>query len=68
MNYTVQFVQPVELVHVIHTAQRKRDKGSNPGKRKTQGSEDLQENVLLHHAGGCSAATSHPQGGHDGEL
>lgn len=55
------------LVSVLRAAQGNRDEGSDPGKWETQGPEDLQENVLLHHAGRHAAATPHCQGGHDGE-
>lgn len=53
---------------VLSAVQGNRDEGSNSGKWETQGPEDIQENVLLHHAGGHAAATSHCTRGHDGEL
>lgn len=48
-------------------AQGNRDEGSDPGQRSTSGPEDVQENVLLHHAGGHAAATPDSERGHDGE-
>lgn len=42
--------------------------GDHPGERSAEGSEDLQEDVLLHHAARHAAAASHCEGGHDGEA
>lgn len=55
-------------VFVFLAAQGNRDEGSDPGKRETQGPADIQENVLLHHAGRHAAATPHCSRSHDGEL
>lgn len=45
-----------------------RDEGPDHGERSTEGPEDLQEDVLLHHAGRHAAASSDSTGGHDGEV
>lgn len=55
-------------VCVLSAVKANRDEGSDPGKWETQGFENIQENVLLHYAGGHAAATSHCTRGHDGEL
>lgn len=49
-------------------AQGNWNEGSDSGQRETTRSEDLQENVLLHHAGGHTAASPDSCRGHDGEL
>ena len=53
---------------VLPPSQGNRDEGSGPGKWETQGPADIQEDVLLHHAGRHAAATPHCTRGHDGEL
>ena len=47
--------------------QGNRDEGPDLGEWEAQRVEDLQEDVLLHHAGRHAAAPPHHQGGHDGE-
>lgn len=44
------------------------DEGSDSCEWETQGLADIQENVLLHHAGRHVAATPHCKRSHDGEL
>lgn len=47
--------------------QGNRHEGHDSCKRPSTGSEDVQEDVLLHHAGWHATATPHCTGGHDGE-
>lgn len=45
-----------------------RHEGPDHGEWSSKGLEDLQEDVLLYHAGWHAAATPHCEGGHDGEI
>ena len=67
-HWTAQCVCVRVCVCVPPVAQTHRDEGSGPGKWETQGPADVQENVLLHHAGRHAAATPHRSRGHDGET
>ncbi|KAF6728776.1 ATP-binding cassette sub-family G member 4 [Oryzias melastigma] len=42
--------------------------GHDPGERSSTGPSDLQEDVLLHHAGRYAAASPHSEGSHDGGI
>lgn len=54
------------VVRIFCSKQGDWHEGPDHGERSSEGLEDLQEDVLLHHAGWHAAAAPHYQGGHDG--
>lgn len=59
-HYCLYIIYSMSALYVcLPVSQGNRNEGSDPGKQETQGSADIQENVLLHHAGGHAAATPH---------